>query len=65
MGYAMSTTPIPAGLKADKLLTIEAARGIVNFKLATKELLDSVIQRLAGKADLAQRGDAFYRPKKI
>jgi len=44
---------------------IEAARGIVNFKLATKELLDSVIQSLAGKADLAQRGDAFYRPKKI
>ena len=44
---------------------IEAARGIVNFKLATKELLDAVIQSLAGKADLAQRGDAFYRPKKI
>ena len=44
---------------------IEAARGVVNFKLATKELLDSVIQSLAGKADLAQRGDAFYRPKKI
>ncbi|PYT01354.1 MAG: hypothetical protein DMF63_00450 [Acidobacteria bacterium] len=43
---------------------IEAARGIVNFKLGTKELLDSVIQSLAGKADLAQRGDAFYRPKK-
>ena len=44
---------------------IEAARGIVNFKLATKELLDAVIHSLAGKADLAQRGDAFYRPKKI
>ena len=44
---------------------IEAARGIVNFKLETKELLDSVIHSLAGKADLAQRGDAFYRPKKI
>ena len=44
---------------------VEAARGIVNFKLETKELLDAVIQSLAGKADLAQRGDAFYRPKKI
>jgi len=44
---------------------IEAARGIVNFKLETKELLDSVIHSLAGKADLAQRGDAFYKPKKI
>lgn len=44
---------------------IEAARGIVNFKLATKELLDAVIQSLAGKADLAQRGDAFYKPKKV
>jgi hypothetical protein len=43
---------------------IEAARGIVNFKLETKELLDSVIHSLAGKADLAQRGDAFYKPKK-
>jgi hypothetical protein len=43
---------------------IEAARGIVNFKLGSKELLDSVIQSIAGKADLAQRGDAFYRPKK-
>ena len=43
---------------------IEAARGIVNFKLATKELLDALIHSLAGKADLAQRGEAFYKPKK-
>ena len=44
---------------------VEAARGLVNFKLDNKELLDSVIQRLAGKANLQQRGDAYYRPKKI
>lgn len=40
------------------------AKGIVNFKLDNKELLDSVIQTLGEKAKLTQRGDAFYRPKK-
>jgi hypothetical protein len=44
---------------------VEAARGLVNFKLENKELLDSVIQSLAGKASLTQRGDAFYKPKRI
>src|SRR5687767_13121486 len=44
---------------------VEAARGLVNFKLEDKALLDSVIQSLAGKAKLTQRGDAYYRPKKI
>ena len=43
---------------------IEAAKGIVNFKLETKELLDSVVVGLAEKAKLTQRGDAYYRPKK-
>jgi hypothetical protein len=41
------------------------ARGLVNFKLENKDLLDSVIQSLAGKAKLTQRGDAYYRPKPI
>ena len=40
-----------------------AARGVVNFKLENKELLDSVIRSLAGKSQLVQRGDAFYRPR--
>src|SRR5215217_2888018 len=40
---------------------VEAAQGLVNFKLENKELLDSVIHSLAGKANLMQRGDAFYR----
>ena len=44
---------------------VEAASGMVNFKLEDKELLDSVIQTLAGKEKLTQRGDAYYRPKKI
>ncbi|MEO8574426.1 MAG: hypothetical protein ABI481_10690 [Pyrinomonadaceae bacterium] len=43
---------------------VEAATGLVNFKLDNKELLDSVIHSLAGKANLTQRGEAYYRPKK-
>lgn len=39
------------------------AKGVVNFKLDNKELLDSVIDTLAAKAKMVQRGDAFYRPK--
>lgn len=39
------------------------AKGLVNFKLANKELLDSVINTLGEKAELSPRGDAFYRPK--
>ena len=43
---------------------IESAKGIVNFRLSNKELLDSVIIGLADKAKLVQRGEAYYRPKK-
>jgi hypothetical protein len=39
------------------------AKGTVNFKLANKELLTSVIQTLGDKAQMTQRGDAYYRPK--
>jgi hypothetical protein len=39
------------------------AKGLVNFKLEDKELLDSVIAALGTKAQLKPRGDAFYRPK--
>lgn len=38
-------------------------KGTVNFKLDNKELLDSVLDTLAGKARLQQRGDAYYRPR--
>ena len=78
-GNVVKAAPIPGGALLGGLIKekrsymivhfedpdIEAARGIVNFKLETKELLDALIKSLAGKADLAQRGDAFYRPKKI
>jgi hypothetical protein len=40
------------------------ARGLANFKIENKELLDSLIMTLATKANLTQRGDAYYRPKK-
>lgn len=39
------------------------ARGTTSFKVDNKELLDSVIQTLGEKAQLKQRGDAYYRPK--
>ena len=39
------------------------ARGLTTFKLANKELLDSVIQTLGRKGELKQRGDAYYRPR--
>lgn len=38
-------------------------RGIINFKLDNKELLDSVIQTLGERAGMTQRGDAYYRPR--
>jgi len=77
-GSVISHIPLPgaglAGLMREKRRylvmhfddpDVEAARGLVNFKLEDKALLDSVIQSLAGKAKLTQRGDAYYRPKKI
>ncbi len=44
---------------------VEAAKGILNFKLEDKQLLDSVLQALAAKARLTQRGEAYYRPRAI
>lgn len=44
---------------------VETARGILNFKLENKALLDLVLKALADKAELTPRGDAYYRPKKI
>jgi hypothetical protein len=39
------------------------AKGTVNFKLANKETLDSLLLVLADKAGLQQRGDAYYKPR--
>ena len=44
---------------------VEAAKGVLSFKLDNKELLDSVVQTLGQKAKLTQRGDAYYRPKVV
>jgi hypothetical protein len=40
------------------------AKGTVNFKFDSQEMLNSAIQTLGNKAEMQQRGDAFYRPKK-
>lgn len=37
-------------------------KGLVNFKVESRELLDSVIYTLGEKAKMKQRGDAYYRP---
>ena len=40
------------------------AKGAVNFKFDSQEILSSAIQTLGSKAEMQQRGDAFYRAKK-
>lgn len=40
------------------------AKGAVNFKFDSKEMLQSAIETLGSKAEMQQRGDAFYRLKK-
>ena len=74
-GTVVSHIPLPgaglAGLIKEKrrYLVVQFsdpdvdARGVVNFKLDNKELLESVIQTLGEKAKLTQRGDAYYRPR--
>jgi len=41
------------------------AKGMVNFKLDDKDLLDSVLAKLANEAELKPRGEAYYRPKSV
>ncbi len=74
-GTVISAVPLPgaglAGLlrKKNRYLVINFddpdvnAHGVANFKLDNKDLLESVIDTLGQKAELSQRGDAFYRPK--
>ncbi len=40
------------------------AKGAVNFKFDNSQLLQSAIETLGSKAEMQQRGDAFYRLKK-
>ncbi len=74
-GTVVSAIPLPgaglAGLIREKrrylVINYEDpdvdVKGVVNFKLDNKELLDSVLQTLAGKAELSPRGDAYFRKK--
>jgi hypothetical protein len=41
------------------------AQGTTNFLVDTGELLDSIIHSIGTKAELTQRGDAFYRPRQM
>jgi hypothetical protein len=41
------------------------AKGVVNFRIDDRDLLDSVIAALGDKAELKQRGDAYIRPKAV
>lgn len=40
-----------------------AVTGTASFKIDKKEVLDSLMQTLAGKAGLTQRGDSYYRSR--
>ncbi|KXK06495.1 MAG: hypothetical protein UZ17_ACD001000453 [Acidobacteria bacterium OLB17] len=74
-GSVISAIPVPgaglAGFIREKrrylILQIDDpdanVRAAVNFKLASKELLDSVVAALGAKAKLTQRGDAYFRPR--
>jgi hypothetical protein len=39
-------------------------RGITNFKIENKDLLDSVIKTLGEKAEMKKRGDSYIRSRK-
>jgi len=41
-----------------------SAKGTINFKFDSQGMLSSAIQILGDKAEMQQRGDAFYRRKK-
>ncbi len=74
-GTAVSAIPLPgaslAGLIREKrhYLTIQfsdkdvEASGVANFKIGDDEVRESVVHALGAKAQLTQRGDAYYRPR--
>lgn len=76
-GTAVSVIPLPgaglAGLFREKrrYLTINfsdpdvQASGVVNFKLENDKTREAVVHTLGKKAKLTQRGDAYYRPRKM
>ena len=76
-GKVMSSIPLPGaglfGLMKEKkrFLVIQFddpdvdVKGIVNFKVENKELLQTIIQTIGVKANLKQRGDTVYRPRTV
>lgn len=74
-GTAVSVIPLPgaglAGLIREKrrYLTIQFSdrdvevSGVANFKIEEDGLRDSVVHALGAKAQMTQRGDAYYRPR--
>jgi hypothetical protein len=74
-----SAIPVPYGLNIpfgfirskSRYLTVQfndpdsQVQGTTSFKVADKQLLQSVVQSLGQKAELKQRGEAFYRPRQI
>ena len=76
-GTVITNVPLPYGANMLGLLMREKLRflvvqyddpdtrvqGVTSFKLDNKELLASVLNTLAGKADLKPRGESFIRSK--
>ena len=74
-GNVVSHLPLPGAMLGDfikekrRYLVVQFndpdvdAKGVVNFKIEDKEVLDLVIQTMANKAGLQPRGDAYYKPK--
>jgi hypothetical protein len=74
-GSVVSHIPVPGAVLGDfikekrRYLIVQFddpdvdAKGVVNFKIDDKEVLDLIIQTLADKAGLQPRGDAYYKPK--
>ena len=76
-GTAVSVIPLPgaglAGLVREnrRYLTIQFSdpeveiSGVASFKIENDKLRLSVIHALGEKGQMTQRGDAYYRPKKV
>jgi hypothetical protein len=76
-GTVVSAVPLPYGANMLGLLMREKLRylvvqfddpdthvqGVASFKLGSKQLLNSVLHTLAGKANLKPRGESFIRGK--
>lgn len=76
-GKVMSSMPLPGagvfGLIKEKKRYLVVrfddpdvdVKGVVNFKVEDKELLQRMIQTIGVKANLTQRGDTVYRPRAV